>query len=112
MRIAAGLLCAAAAAAVFTQTRGQPARGELLYSTHCIACHTAQVHWRDRKLAKDWASLKHEVRRWADSAGLGWTEEEIADVARYLNAVHYRFEAPALTEPSLRDPARAIARAG
>jgi len=32
-------------------------RGELLYSTHCIACHTAQVHWRDKKQATDWELL-------------------------------------------------------
>src|SRR5574338_705145 len=33
-------------------------RGELLYSTHCIACHSAQVHWREKKLATDWATLR------------------------------------------------------
>ncbi|MEK7738201.1 MAG: cytochrome c, partial [Pseudomonadota bacterium] len=39
-------------------------RGELLYSTHCIACHDAQVHWRDKKLARNWISLLAEVRHW------------------------------------------------
>ena len=37
-----------------------PTRGELLYSTHCIACHNAELHWRNRKLATDWKSLQSE----------------------------------------------------
>jgi mono/diheme cytochrome c family protein len=69
-------------------------RAELLYSTHCIACHSAQVHWRDKKLVTDWASLQSEVRRWQEVSGLGWSKEDIAEVARYLNALYYRYPAP------------------
>jgi len=71
-----------------------PTRGELLYSTHCIACHNAQVHWRDKKLVTDWKSLQSEVRRWQQISGLGWNDEDIDEVARYLNALHYRYPAP------------------
>lgn len=69
-------------------------RGELLYSTHCIACHSAQVHWRDKKHATDWISLQAEVRRWQKYSGLGWDEDDIAAVARYLNALHYHYSMP------------------
>jgi mono/diheme cytochrome c family protein len=65
--------------------------GEQLYSTHCIYCHTSQVHWRDKKIAKDWASLVTQVRRWQSNAGLGWTEDEILEVAQYLNHRYYHF---------------------
>lgn len=71
------------------------ARGELLYETHCIACHTAQVHWRDKKTATDWASLRAEVRRWQAAAQLRWGDEDITEVARYLNQRYYRFAQPA-----------------
>ena len=64
-------------------------RGQLLYATHCIACHGQQVHWRDRKAASDWLRLKDEVRRWQAAAGLGWTEADIVAVARYLNDTIY-----------------------
>lgn len=67
------------------------ARGELLYATHCIACHTSQVHWREQRLVNDWNSLKAQVRRWQANTGLGWSEEEITDVTRYLNATYYDF---------------------
>ena len=67
-------------------------RGELLYSTHCITCHTSQMHWRDNRVATDWSSLKAQVRRWQGAASLAWTESDILDVARYLNESIYRFE--------------------
>jgi mono/diheme cytochrome c family protein len=71
-----------------------PTRGELLYSTHCIACHSVEVHWRDKKLAKDFQSLRAEVRRWQKLSALGWSNEDIAAVARYLNTLHYHYPVP------------------
>jgi hypothetical protein len=67
-------------------------RGELLYTTHCIACHTTEMHWRDRRAASNWPSLRDQVRRWQEAASLAWTDSEILDVARYLNETIYRFE--------------------
>ena len=66
-----------------------PSRGELLYATHCIACHTTQVHWRDRRLASDYPSLVAQVVRWQGNSGLGWTLEDVREVARYLDATIY-----------------------
>lgn len=68
-----------------------PARGELLYSTHCVACHTREVHWRARRLATDWATLADETRRWQRNLGLQWSDGEVDDVVRYLNTTIYRF---------------------
>ena len=68
-------------------------RGELLYATHCSACHTSEIHWREQKLATDWNSLEAQVRRWQYNIGLGWRNEEITDVAYYLNAAYYGFPA-------------------
>ena len=93
VRLLAACALAAGLAAQTGPARGQ-SRGELLYSTHCIACHSAEVHWRDKKLATDWESLRQQVRRWQANAGLGWSDEEINDVARYLNQRHYGFPMP------------------
>ena len=71
-----------------------PGRGQLLYATHCIACHNTQVHWRANKRATDWASLRDWVRRWQAVQGLGWSEDDISDVARYLNLLYYRYATP------------------
>ena len=68
-----------------------PSRGELLYSTHCIACHTTQVHWRDKKQATDWDSLEKQVRRWQAAGMLQWNEDDINEVTRHLNDSYYHF---------------------
>ena len=66
-------------------------RGELLYSTYCIGCHTTQIHWREKKLATDWGSLKSQVRRWQENVAPGIAEEDSAAIARYLNDRCYHF---------------------
>jgi hypothetical protein len=68
-----------------------PSRGELLYTTHCIGCHSTQMHWRDQRLATDLDSLKHQVRLWQGRAMLSWTEDDIDEVTRYLDQRIYRF---------------------
>lgn len=92
--LTAGLVLLVNSAAAGAQPSRDATRGELLYSTHCISCHTAQVHWRDGKIATDWGSLQAQVRRWQDNTGLGWSDEDISRVARYLNARLYRYPAP------------------
>jgi mono/diheme cytochrome c family protein len=77
-------ICAQAPAAA------PPSRGELLYTTHCVACHTTRVHWRDRRTVTDYPSLVAQVARWQANTGLGWSSEEIGDVAQYLGATIYR----------------------
>lgn len=69
------------------------ARGKLLYATHCVSCHSVEMHWREKKLASNWGSLKFQVDRWQKAAGLGWEEEDIEQVSAYLNATYYHFSA-------------------
>ena len=82
----AGFSSLACAQAVPVETRG-----ELLYSTHCVTCHTTQMHWRNDRQAFDWDSLKFQVRRWQGNAGLAWNDADIAEVSRYLNETIYHY---------------------
>ena len=77
--------------AAHAQPTAQQTRGELLYTTHCITCHTTQMHWRNDRQAQDWDGLKAQVRRWQGNAGLQWGESDIAEVARHLNDTIYHF---------------------
>lgn len=86
--------------------QGDAARGELLYSTHCIACHDADIHWRDKKLATDWISLKAQVRRWQAIAVLGWRDDDITLVARRLNARYYHYPERAQRSGTAANPPR------
>jgi mono/diheme cytochrome c family protein len=66
-------------------------RGELLYETNCVACHNEKMHWRAGRRANDWYSLEAQVRRWQQAASLGWRDEDIIEVTRYLNERFYGF---------------------
>ncbi len=71
-------------------TTGPLVRGELLYSLHCLSCHSTNIHWRKETLVKDMSTLRAQVFRWQDISGLNWSDEDIGEVARYLSVVHYR----------------------
>ncbi len=85
------IACVAVSLAATSPAMGQ-SRGELLYATHCIACHTTELHWRDQRSARDWRGLKAQVRRWQDAASLAWDDRDILEVTRYLNESIYQFE--------------------
>ncbi|MDM0044441.1 cytochrome C [Variovorax dokdonensis] len=90
----AGAVCAFAVLMLAGGAACAQARGYMLYSQHCIECHTEQVHWRDGRLATDWQSLNAQVRRWQAVARLNWSEEDIQNVTRHLNTRYYDFWPP------------------
>jgi len=71
-----------------------PSRGRLLYETHCIQCHTTQMHWRDARVARDWRTLRDQVEGWQARIGERWTPEDVDAVARHLNATIYHYPVP------------------
>jgi mono/diheme cytochrome c family protein len=76
------------------QQVSSPQRGGDLYRDNCNACHTAQVHWREKRLVRTWDDLLFQVSRWQAISGQAWSQEEIADVAGYLNGVFYDLPCP------------------
>lgn len=87
-------LIVASGAGAAAQPGVAPDRGELLYTTHCIECHNARIHWREQRLATDWKSLREQVRRWQAVQKLKWSESDVSEVARYLNRFYYEFPPP------------------
>ena len=84
----------AAASPAAAQAAADLQRGALLYETHCIACHTTQMHWRDNRVARDWDGVRAQVRRWQGNNSLGWSDADIEAVARHLNQRYYRYKLP------------------
>jgi DNA relaxase NicK len=75
------------------------------------------MHWRASRVVTDWTSLRAEVRKWQVVASLAWSEDDVLDVASYLNDSIYHFELMNSTSSStkvyeerctLPDRARAI----
>jgi len=79
--------------------RTEEPRGEVLYSTYCVSCHTTQIHWRTNKLAVDWTTLTYQVRRWQANIGLGLGEDDIAAITVYLNRLYYHFPGQGNSKP-------------
>ena len=69
-----------------------PARGQMLYENHCMACHESVVHVRTRKYTKSLPELRARVLHWSWYLKLRWGKEEIEDVVNHLNRQFYRFE--------------------
>ena len=90
------LLLAAPLALAASVAAAQPdaGRGRLLYETHCIACHTTQVHWRAKRLAGDWTQLQALVWRWQGEAQLNWSAADVEAVSRHLNETIYKHPLP------------------
>jgi mono/diheme cytochrome c family protein len=68
-------------------------RGQALYENHCLSCHEATVHTRDTRRATSVVELRKWVATWNFHASLGWSGEEIDDVADYMNRRYYHFTA-------------------
>jgi mono/diheme cytochrome c family protein len=90
------MVCALALAAGCASSTPEPAaqglsaeRGGDLYQDYCNACHTAQVHWRDKRLVRTWDDLRYQITRWQRISGQNWSRDEIDDVAAYLNRNFY-----------------------
>jgi len=76
------------------RTAADMMRGGELYRAYCIACHTAQVHWREKSQVHSWTDLRYQVSRWQRISGQNWSREEIEDVAAYLNRLFYQAPCP------------------
>jgi mono/diheme cytochrome c family protein len=85
------VLAMATSAGTHAQTTPPPSRGQLLSGTHCVTCHTQQVHWRQARAVRSWNDPIAQVKRWQGVANLACTQDDINQVARYLNDTIYRF---------------------
>jgi mono/diheme cytochrome c family protein len=66
-------------------------RGRLFYENHCRACHESSVHIREVQSAKSLGALRAQVSHWQDVLKLGWSAEDVGDVAQYLNDTWYHY---------------------
>jgi mono/diheme cytochrome c family protein len=69
-------------------------RGKALYEARCGACHTNSVHNRNARKAASFEKLRAQVLRWSAEVGGSWSQDEIDDVAHYLNQRYYLFPCP------------------
>ena len=66
--------------------------GAELHEENCISCHDEAVYKRKNRRVTSMDGLKKQVQRCELSLGLKWFEEDINDVAGYLNSTYYQFK--------------------
>ncbi len=68
-------------------------RGQALYENHCQSCHADWAHTRSEHKVTSMSELQRRVAAWSIHSGLNWSDEDIGDVADYLEQNFYHFEA-------------------
>ena len=94
MRSVFGVSIVAFGSIAFAASAADADRGKLLYEARCDGCHDQSVHTRGRKAATDFDEVRNYVQRWNINLGGAWGEEEIMDVAIYLNGKFYFYKCP------------------
>ncbi len=74
-----------------------PAAGRTLHEDNCVACHTSlmdgnpdEMYLRDNRFVQTYPSLVTQVRRCEVNLNLQWFDEDVDNVAAYLNEAFYK----------------------
>ena len=77
---------------------GDPEAGQALHQEHCMRCHGGivggepnEIYTREDRRIHNYPSLVTQVRRCEVNLNLAWFDEDVDDVATYLNQAFYHF---------------------
>jgi len=87
---AAVLALAAMAAYAADSAAADAERGRQLNAANCQQCHDDGLYRSSARKAGSIAAIAAQVRKGEQALGLGWSDEEVADVTEYLNKTYYR----------------------
>ncbi len=66
--------------------------GDDLHFEHCTGCHDESVYTRADRNLRSLKRLGLQVRYCKDTIGLAWFDEDVDDVAEFLNRNYYHFD--------------------
>ena len=67
--------------------------GKALHDENCFKCHDQGVYQRGKDgRVHSYPALTQQVRRCEQTLGLTWFDDQVTDVADYLNATYYKFK--------------------
>lgn len=66
--------------------------GKALHDANCISCHDSAVYTREGRKIGDFPKLLAQVKRCDANLGSRLFDEEIEQVADYLNQAYYKYE--------------------
>ncbi|MGD8590060.1 MAG: cytochrome c [Chromatiales bacterium] len=65
--------------------------GKSLVEKNCVRCHGNEVYTRSDRRVTSLSGLHKQVRRCEQMLGLTWFDDDIDNVAGYLNQQYYKF---------------------
>ncbi len=78
------------------QQKANLENGEKLFKkSRCLSCHKTDIFTRADRKIKNMEQLERQVRMCDSQLSINWFDDEIRDVASYLNNAYYRF----ITDP-------------
>jgi len=83
-------LCLLAAAS--TLPAADLEKGKALVAENCTKCHDERVYTRADRRVTTRSGLDQQVQRCELSLGLKWFDDDIENVASYLNQTYYHFK--------------------
>lgn len=99
IRITAPLLALLCLATPAIGSAADAKKGEQLHNSQCIACHAsrfgnngADIYTRPDRRVTSLPGLKKQVLRCRDNLRVTWFDEDVEDVAAFLNARYYKFK--------------------
>jgi hypothetical protein len=66
--------------------------GKTLVAGNCTKCHNESVYIRPDRRVNTLDGLNQQVSRCEQALGLKWFDDDITDVATYLNQTYYHFK--------------------
>jgi len=66
-------------------------QGKSLYEKNCTRCHDTKVFTREDRGIKSLEGLETRVKQCTAAAEVNWVDEDIKNVADYLNKNFYKF---------------------
>ena len=62
-----------------------------MVNQNCTSCHGSELYTRKDRLVTSRPGLTKQVKRCELALGLTWFDDDIDNVAEYLNGKYYRF---------------------
>lgn len=66
--------------------------GDDLHFENCTGCHQQEIYTQDHRNVQSMQRLVLQVRFCKDTLELSWFDEDVDDVAEFLNQTYYHFQ--------------------
>lgn len=75
-----------------SHARDTVANGKKLYMQGCTGCHNTDIHTRPNKIIFSKQAIIKRVKFCDTMAGNKFNDEQISDIAEYLNQTFYKYD--------------------